>query len=1086
MRRTSLKLTSFLIALCFTLALSSNFAFAAFPACDENDIFAQESPSNCPNTAGAACLIKKDYDVGTNCTFNFSGRAVTIGSGSRIDVASGSMLWNVGSIVLDSNSEMRGKGATGGGNIRIHSEGNITLNTGATKAKIDVSNSVSVGDIDLTAAGDIVINGFLLGTHSSTATSGGGSVFLDAGGDVIMGTTSKITFTGGQQSFGGDLDVSAGGSASLAGPIDLSGGSGGFLDVFVDGDFELDDDMDTHATGDAEDGGDVDIFAGENIFLRAKIITNGSNGTFQSGGSAGGLDLTTEFGNIVISDVLRLNAGEPDGDGGDVFFVSSGFVTVSSSALISSNGGGGGISTGGLGGDIDIEAATDINVVGNMTSIGGFGGGFVTLSAGRNVDIFGDIDARTGVPGEFGGDVTIDAGRIIQQNGSVFATTLGKVFIDGTVDVTGGGCSTYNGCGAAGAIDVTACGLEFTSSGKFLASSPSGGDVTISLSGQLTMPQGSVINASRTVGTELEGSVTIDHPILASPTLLGNISPVPFDVNPLNRPLCAVCGNNIVEAAETCDDGNENSCDGCSRLCRLEDCDDSNFCTSDSCDASLGCRNQPRQNGITCNDGQFCTLNDACLFGTCTGASRDCSGVGDQCNLGVCNDDVDACVPQPRGNGASCNDSNACTSSDQCLAGTCTGTPTVCQPLDACHDAGVCNPLTGICSNPPKADGSPCNDSNLCTQTDSCIAGNCSGGNPVICNALDQCHDPGVCNPGTGFCSNPNKPDGTACDDGLFCTVLDACVTGVCGSATSRDCSDGSGCTQDACNETLGICENDPIAGACCGDGSLNPGEECDEGGANSDAPNATCRSDCSLPICGDGIVDDLSGEVCDEGGANSDAPNASCRIDCSAARCGDGILDDLAGEVCDDGNVSNGDGCSSSCQEELEPPDLDFVRGGGSKKIDCNLQWGLENPSLDRKGFPGKKQICQDGDPSCDHDAIAGQCTFEVWICANRTDPALMDCDPGIHAPPSALRVLKPNVKDAERSVDRANLRADLADALALLEGQSANELCSGPVSVRVPLKAPGKKGKESLKVAGLTAIGKKESDGLKLFCLP
>jgi cysteine-rich repeat protein len=37
-----------------------------------------------------------------------------------------------------------------------------------------------------------------------------------------------------------------------------------------------------------------------------------------------------------------------------------------------------------------------------------------------------------------------------------------------------------------------------------------------------------------------------------------------------------------------------------------------------------------------------------------------------------------------------------------------------------------------------------------------------------------------------------------------------------------------------------------------------------------------------------------------------------ACRKDCTIPRCGDGILD--GGEVCDDGNTESGDGCSSTC----------------------------------------------------------------------------------------------------------------------------------------------------------------------------
>src|SRR2546421_702673 len=89
---------------------------------------------------------------------------------------------------------------------------------------------------------------------------------------------------------------------------------------------------------------------------------------------------------------------------------------------------------------------------------------------------------------------------------------------------------------------------------------------------------------------------------------------------------------------------------------------------------------------------------------------------------------------------------------------------------DQCHVAGTCNPATGTCSNPAKPDGASCDDGNACTGTDTCQAGTCTGTNPVVCAATDQCHVAGTCDPATGTCSNPAKPNGAACNDGSACT----------------------------------------------------------------------------------------------------------------------------------------------------------------------------------------------------------------------------------------------------------------------------------------------------------------------------
>lgn len=41
-----------------------------------------------------------------------------------------------------------------------------------------------------------------------------------------------------------------------------------------------------------------------------------------------------------------------------------------------------------------------------------------------------------------------------------------------------------------------------------------------------------------------------------------------------------------------------------------------------------------------------------------------------------------------------------------------------------------------------------------------------------------------------------------------------------------------------------------------CGDGTIDPGEECDDGALNSDTTPDACRTNCQLPSCGDGVED--------------------------------------------------------------------------------------------------------------------------------------------------------------------------------------------------------------------------------------
>jgi hypothetical protein len=106
-----------------------------------------------------------------------------------------------------------------------------------------------------------------------------------------------------------------------------------------------------------------------------------------------------------------------------------------------------------------------------------------------------------------------------------------------------------------------------------------------------------------------------------------------------------------------------------------------------------------------------------------------------------------------------------------------------------------------MCSNPAKPDGSACSDNSMCTQNDTCETGVCTAGNPVVCVASDQCHAAGVCDPASGSCSNPALADGTPCDDRNICTAGDSCQSGTCAGAPK-------------CDPTLATC--DPTSGLCC------------------------------------------------------------------------------------------------------------------------------------------------------------------------------------------------------------------------------------------------------------------------------
>jgi len=121
---------------------------------------------------------------------------------------------------------------------------------------------------------------------------------------------------------------------------------------------------------------------------------------------------------------------------------------------------------------------------------------------------------------------------------------------------------------------------------------------------------------------------------------------------------------------------------------------------------------------------------------------------------------------------------------------------------------------------------------------------------PEECETSDECDDQEACN-GVETCSSDGR-----------CTAGDALP-------------EGTTCVTDT--GFSGICRAGRCGPAECGDGLPGPGEECDDGPANSDTAPDACRTDCTDPSCGDGVRD--SGEACDEasgfctGGCELQAP---------------------------------------------------------------------------------------------------------------------------------------------------------------------------------------------------------------------
>jgi minor extracellular protease Epr len=113
-----------------------------------------------------------------------------------------------------------------------------------------------------------------------------------------------------------------------------------------------------------------------------------------------------------------------------------------------------------------------------------------------------------------------------------------------------------------------------------------------------------------------------------------------------------------------------------------------------------------------------------------------------------------------------------------------------------------------------------CDDGLYCNGVEKCVNSVCQAGISVDCSSLSNECNNGVCDENLKACIAQPKPNGTSCDDGLFCTNPDTCTAGVCGGP-ARSCDDGKACTTDSCNENTDKCDNIwsacGIADGCCG-----------------------------------------------------------------------------------------------------------------------------------------------------------------------------------------------------------------------------------------------------------------------------
>jgi large repetitive protein len=423
-----------------------------------------------------------------------------------------------------------------------------------------------------------------------------------------------------------------------------------------------------------------------------------------------------------------------------------------------------------------------------------------------------------------------------------------------------------------------------------------------------------------------------------------------------------VCGDGVYDyyGTETCDDGNLLAGDGCSPTCTLEAnwvCNPGEACHVIECGDGLQ-ESSVDENGQwyseSCEDGNI-VGGDGCSS-TCTPeAGYDCMNVGAPCILAVCGDGSqdyywDAAAQSYTQE--ACDDGNQA-SGDGCNE-------------DCRYEAGWYCPSNG----------------------EPCVQAICGNGTIDSKYVVDE-H--GYEYATSESCDDGNTESGDGCgadcevEMGWTCWTGTECIQAICGDGqveqyyagpafgyVQEGCDDGNVTSGDGCGDSCEteagwICraQGEPCRQPACGDGYTDWGyadglgnwvyldESCDDGNATSGdgcselcstEPGWVCRAEgepCYQPTCGDGYQDwmytDTSGnsvyldEYCDDGNlTNGDGCSSTCQPEagyacpaegqpCHRITCGDGLTESGAdiSEGCDDGNLTSGDGCSAGCTVE-------------------------------------------------------------------------------------------------------------------------------------------------------------------------
>ena len=285
------------------------------------------------------------------------------------------------------------------------------------------------------------------------------------------------------------------------------------------------------------------------------------------------------------------------------------------------------------------------------------------------------------------------------------------------------------------------------------------------------------------------------------------------------------CNDNIGCTLDACVAGS-----GCTHTVRDSECDDGNVCTTDSCNPVAGCQRVansvscgpafcdasgfhdavfcdgkacPDPGTVSCDDHNPCTTDTCDAALGCQHSNRDGACAAAKC-VGTAWYDAATCVDGacPAQVPTECVDSDPCTSDacDATLGCPHTRVSAVCADArcegDSFYAAAICD-ADGKC---PAQAAEPCDDGNPCT-LDSCAPTGCQhvGVSQTVCAAANC--DGGLFHPAASCTADFKCPvqAAMACDDNNACTD-NTCVTDSCQyTANAATCSGQGLCAAGTC-----------------------------------------------------------------------------------------------------------------------------------------------------------------------------------------------------------------------------------------------------------------------------------------------